>query len=161
MALIVSRVTALPVPLVANTVYLVAESATELKIVAVGATPADVRTTVVNSDVDSKITAAIGALDLSNSAGFAADIAARDALVLTKSSFVFVADASADPTVDAGAALYFYNQPAATYTKVAEYESLDVVIPNKAILEDLSDVGGKLMYKGIAIGTVQAGANEW
>lgn len=161
MALIVSRVTALPVPLVANTVYLVAESATELKIVAVGATPADVRTTVVSSDVDSKITAAIGALDLSNSAGFAADIAARDALVLTKSSFVFVADASADPTVDAGAALYFYNQPAATYTKVAEYESLDVVIPNKAILEDLSDVGGKLMYKGIAIGTVQAGANEW
>jgi len=161
MTLNIKRVLALPTPLVANTIYLVAVSATELKVVAVGATAADVRTSVVAADVDAKVSAAIGSLDLSNSAEFAATIAARDALVLSKSSFVFVADATGDSTVAAGSALYFYNKVANNYTKVAEYESMDVTIPNKGILEDLSDVAGVLNYKGTPIGTVQAGANEW
>lgn len=185
MELNISRVLALPGTLVANTIYLVAHSATELKVVAVGNTPADVRTSIVSNDVDAKISAAIGALDLSNSALYVGDIAARDALVLTKSSFVLVADASADATVDVGAALYFYNSVTAAWTKVAEYESMDVIIPNKGILEDLGDMTGELSYKGKpvtpnravvadlgdkdgnltykgkAVGTVQAGVQEW
>jgi ribosomal protein S11 len=40
---------------------------------------------------------------MSNSVEFAADIAARDAMTLTKSTFVYVADATADETVSAGA----------------------------------------------------------
>lgn len=161
MALNIVRVLALPGTLVANTIYLVAESATELKVVTVGATAADVRTSIVAADVADMISDAIGALDLSNTAQFAADITARDAMTLTKSSFVFVADATGDATVAAGSAMYFYNTTGSTWTKVAEYESMDVVIPNKAILEDLSDVGGLLNYKGAPVGTVQAGANEW
>lgn len=55
----------------------------------------------------------------------AADIAARDALslgsVVTK---VHVADASADPTVDAGHATYLWD--GVTFTKTAEGESLDL-----------------------------------
>ena len=57
-----------------------------------------------------------------------ADIAARDALVLDQNTLVLVTDASADPTVDSGAALYAWNNTAQTYTKVAEYESLDLVL---------------------------------
>lgn len=188
MELNISRVLALPETLVANTIYLVAHSATELKVVAVGNTPADVRTSIVSNDVDAKISAAIGALDLSNSALYVDDIAARDALELTKSSFVLVSDASADATVNVGAALYFYNSVTDAWTKVAEYESMDVVIPNKDILEDLGRIAEtdeltfngqvvtpkraivaelgengeeQLTYKGKAVGTVQAGVQEW
>lgn len=253
------RVLALPDPLVANTVYLVSKSPTELQIVTVGNTAADVRSTIVATNVDDKIatanaaqttslqgeiaagdaatlaaagtaanayadagdaatlaaagtaaaagdaatlssantyadsvgaatlsaaatnaangdaatlasansytdgavSAAIGNLDLSNSAQLVADIAARDLLELTKNSFVLVSDASADATVDAGAALYFYNTGDDSYLKIAEYESLDIVIPNKTILEAFSDVGGQLYYKGAAVGTVHAGTMEW
>ena len=110
---------------------------------------------------DGVVATAIGNLDLSNSAQLVADIAARDALEMTKNSFVLVSDASADATVDAGAALYFYNISDDSFLKIAEYESLDIVIPNKAILEQFSDVSGQLYYKGIPVATVQAGATEW
>lgn len=248
MALNIARVLALPDPLVVNTIYLVAVSATELQVVVVGDNVANVRKTILSADVDGKIVTAlataaadaaaktdaaqaaataaaaldatakadaaqaaaiaaaaadattkandaqaaailtaagdatakanaaladgktytdttvanaIGSLDMSNTAILAADIAARDALTLTKNSFVVVADASADPTVDVGAAMYFYNKSDDSFMKIAEYESMDLVIPNKAILEDLSDVNGVLHYKGDPIGTVVAGSNEW
>ncbi|WP_425327685.1 hypothetical protein [Pseudomonas nitroreducens] len=59
---------------------------------------------------------------------FAADIAARDALEsgLTQAVFVLVQDATGDPTVDAGAALYAWNPSTSTWLKVAEYESMDL-----------------------------------
>ena len=55
-----------------------------------------------------------------------ADIPARDALTLTMNSLVLVSNASADATVNAGAALYFYDSVADTFEKVSEFESLDV-----------------------------------
>lgn len=103
---------------------------------------------------------AVGALDLSSSAVYAADIAARDALTLTKNTFVMVADATADATVDTGAALYFYNLATTSYVKVAEYENMDL-FPNQAVLQGLSDVGGQLYYKGAAVATVHNTVNEW
>lgn len=103
---------------------------------------------------------AVGALDLSNSAVYAANIAARNALTLTKNTFVMVADATADATVDTGAALYFYNLATTSYVKVAEYESMDL-FPNQAVLQGLSDVGGRLYYKGAAVATVHNTVNEW
>lgn len=109
---------------------------------------------------DSAVSNAVAALDLSNSAVYAANIAARDALTLTKNSFVMVADASADATVETGAALYFYNLATTSYVKVAEYESMDL-FPNQAVLQDLSDVGGQLYYKGAAVATVHNTVNEW
>ncbi|MEM6698653.1 MAG: hypothetical protein AAF599_09680 [Bacteroidota bacterium] len=56
-----------------------------------------------------------------------ADIASRDALALTATdrALYLVTDASADPTVDGGAATYFWD--GTTWTKVSEFESLDVV----------------------------------
>ena len=118
-------------------------------------------TTSINATTDSKIATAIGNLDQSNSAVYAADIAARDALTMTKNSFVLVADATGDATVTTGAALYFYNVSDDTFMKIAEYESLDLVIPNQDILEALSASEGVLYYNGEPIGTVVVGANEW
>ena len=57
-----------------------------------------------------------------------ADIAARNALTLTVATMVMVKDASADATVDAGAALYVFEPGPDTYTKIAEYESLDLAV---------------------------------
>lgn len=56
-----------------------------------------------------------------------ADIAARDALPDKKSGLdVWVRDATADPTVDAGAARYLYD--GAAWIKTAETESMDLVL---------------------------------
>jgi len=59
-----------------------------------------------------------------------ADIAARDALIATleANAMILVIDATADPTVDAGSALYAYDATAEETYKVAEYESMDVVL---------------------------------
>ena len=57
-----------------------------------------------------------------------ADIAARNALVLTVATMVMVKDASADATVGSGAALYVFEPGPDTYTKIAEYESLDLAV---------------------------------
>lgn len=56
------------------------------------------------------------------------DIAARDALSLSSNAMVIVEDASADPTVDSGAALYGYDVSLDSYRKLSEFESLDVVL---------------------------------
>lgn len=54
---------------------------------------------------------------------YTADIAGRDELTAAqRSGLVMVVDASADPTVDAGAALYGYDTD---WIKISEYESLD------------------------------------
>lgn len=65
----------------------------------------------------------------------AADIAARDALAVDTevNLMVMVVDASADPTVDGGSALYAYDLASTTWYKVAEYESMDVVVAWDAI----------------------------
>jgi hypothetical protein len=57
-----------------------------------------------------------------------ADIAARDALTLSMNSIVLVQDASADATVNSGAAMYFWDNAGTTFIKVTEFESLDVVV---------------------------------
>ena len=121
-----------------------------------------------------------------NALEIVADITARDALALDANAFVLVLDASADPTVDAGSALYVYRHSDTTYIKVAEYESMDVVIQwasiqggptstpiqidsavsqshshsNKAVLDKLSESGGALQYNGEPIQTEWA-TNNW
>lgn len=190
MSLTIQRVTALPETLAAETIYLV-KAGTELTLTVTGTTGAVVASTVSNADVNTAIGAAIGALDTSNSIEFAADIAARDAMTLTKSTFVYVADATADATVSAGAATYLYDFTNATWHKVTEYESLDLVLSwdniagkpsapaeaiddavtfshiheNMDVLDQLSEVDGKLQYNGVDVGAPVGGVitdgNEW
>lgn len=66
----------------------------------------------------------------SNQVQIAADIAARDALASTATHnlMVVVIDASGDPTVNSGSALYAYDYASTTWFKLAEYESMDIVI---------------------------------
>ena len=127
MALTIQRVNALPGTLAAETIYLV-KTGNELTLTVTGNTGAVVATTVSKADVNTAISTAIGGLGMSNSVEFAADIDARDAMTLTKSGFVYVADATADAAVGAGAAMYLYDHTNTTWHKVTEYESLDLVL---------------------------------
>lgn len=120
----ISRVTALPGTLDANTVYLVSTGANHLELYATGNT-ADARRILTETDIQALIDASISGL---SAVEIVADIAARDALTLTANAMVLVLDASADSTVTSGAALYAYRQSNDTFTKVAEYESMDVTI---------------------------------
>lgn len=65
------------------------------------------------------------------------DITARDALGAntTKNTFVVVIDASADPTVNTGGAMYFRDVSSNTWTKVAEYKSTGNAITEQTKLE--------------------------
>ena len=55
-------------------------------------------------------------------------IAERDALDELDRHLCWVLDASADPTVTAGAALYLYNTNTSSWSKLSEAESLDLVL---------------------------------
>lgn len=138
---------------------------------------------MINALIDAAITDALADY---NALEIVADITARDALALARNALVLVIDASADATVGTGSALYAYNEAADSWTKVAEYESMDIVIQwtsiqgrptstpaqidsavsqahshsNKAVLDDLSDNGGQLNYKGAAI-TTEWQTNNW
>ncbi|GJN49431.1 hypothetical protein [Pseudomonas tohonis] len=118
---------------------------------------------------------------------FVADIAARDALEedLTGPVFVVVTDATGDPTVTAGAALYGWNPTLEGWVKLAEYESMDVTLTwetiqgkptstpsqiddtvtkahthtNKSTLDKFSEAGGLLRFNGSPIPAEWDGVN--
>jgi hypothetical protein len=72
------------------------------------------------------ITAALASL---NTIQKVANIAARNALEssLNTNAMVLVADATGDNTVAAGAATYFWDDALSSWSKISEYESLDVI----------------------------------
>lgn len=167
MAISFRRVTETPETLAASTVYLVGdagEGATgDLEIVVTDSTGTKVRSTPTATQITNMINNSIG--DLAGAPVYAADIEARDDIDWQgKNGLVLVADATDDDTVASGAALYFYREgdgDDSGYFKVAEYESMDLVIPNADILADLSDIGGKLGYKGALVTTVYEGEHQW
>lgn len=57
-----------------------------------------------------------------------ANIAARDALSLTKNTQVLVLDATGDSTVTSGAATYLYRVSTTSWIKLSEAESMDLVL---------------------------------
>jgi uncharacterized surface anchored protein len=127
----IARVNALPATLEANTLYLVKSASTGLmEMTVTGNTSSEVRHLINEAEIQTMINNSVA--NFSN-IRLTADIATRDALVLDHNSIVLVADATGDATVNAGAALYFYDVAGNTYTKVSEYESLDVVLEWSAI----------------------------
>lgn len=123
----IHKVTALPGTPAANAIYLVS------------ADPAnDAFTEAYATDVSGVAkgignTAMIQAIVNASIAGFssfeiAGTIAQRDALSLSSNTLVLVSDASADATVTAGAALYAWDNGAGSFSKVTEFESMDVVL---------------------------------
>ncbi len=111
-----------------------------------------------------------------------ADIATRDAATFTRNALVLVTDASADASVTAGAAMYVYEKTPDTFTKVSEFESLDVTATwaaltgkptsavvdiddavtkrhthaNKTEIDKIGETAGKMTFDGVAIPEVAA-----
>ena len=119
--------TALPGTLEAHSIYMIAPAARPdyVEIYVTGAAGTTVKRVIDQNDVQTLINAAVadlGAIEI------VADIAARDALSPTSNIQVLVLDASADTTVESGAATYIYNFSETTWLKIAEHESMDVTI---------------------------------
>jgi hypothetical protein len=121
---VISRVTSLPGTLAANTVYLVSAGADKVEMYVTGNTAA-ARRILNEADIQGLIDASIAGM---SALEVVADIAARDALVLDANTQVLVLDASADPTVTAGAATYVYRSSNDSFTKVSESESMDFIL---------------------------------
>lgn len=68
------------------------------------------------------------AIASSNSFEIVATISARNALTLNRNTMVLVTDATGDTTVGSGSALYVWNNANSSWSKVAEYENMDVVL---------------------------------
>lgn len=138
--------------------------------------------------INALIQAALADLSVQgNAVEIATNIAARDALIAGAESnlLILVVDASADATVDSGSALYAYSHGTTTTYKVAEYESMDVVLnwssiigkpnssaaqidtavsqshahANVAVLNKLSESEGQLQYNGAPLTTNWATQN--
>ena len=77
-------------------------------------------------DIQSLIDASISGL--AGEMPIVADIAARNALVLTKNTQVLVLDATGDSTVASGAATYLYRVSTTSWIKLNEAESLDLIL---------------------------------
>ena len=139
--------------------------------------------------INQLITAALASWEGgSSSMPIGADISARDVLfaVAAANTMALVIDASADPSVESGSALYAYDFGSSTVYKVAEYESMDLVIQwasiqgrpnssvaqiddavgkahqhtNKGVLDKFTEAGGVLLYGGEGIAT-QWVSKDW
>lgn len=117
--------TALPGTLEANSVYLVAPAGSPnyVEMYVTGTSASTVRRIINESDIEGMITAAMSVASAMN---IVADIAARNALTPSNGEMCLVLDASADATVDSGAATYVYRTATTAWVKIAEYESMDI-----------------------------------
>lgn len=175
------KVTSLPGTLVANSVYFVENGDYAETYVT---DTAGVAKGVGNSTMITAIAAGGGSA--ASQVEVVANIAARDALTLTKNTMVLVISAVGDSTVASGSALYVWVQSTTSYSKIAEYESMDVVLQwaniqgkptssvanidlavtnshthsNKTALDKISEIGGALAYDGAVVAT-QWVSTDW
>jgi hypothetical protein len=122
----VFKETALPGSLQPHSIYLVAPVAHPgyLEIYVTDTAGTATRRTHKVEDIQAMIDSSLAGM--SGGATIVDNIAARDALNKTNGLTVLVVDASADPTVDTGAATYVYRESNASWVKISEYESLDI-----------------------------------
>ena len=174
------KVTTLPGTLVADSVYFVLNGSYAETYVT---DSSGVGKSVGNTAMIQAVASGIGG---QSQVQVVADIAARDALTLTENTMVLVVNAIGDPSVTTGAALYVWVQSTTSYTKVAEYESMDVVLQwaniqgkptstaaqidtavteahthsNKTFLDKIGETGGLMTYNGASVAT-QWGSTDW
>jgi hypothetical protein len=122
----VFKETALPGTLAAHSIYLVAPAAHPgyLEIYVTDAAGTATRRTHKVEDIQAMIDSSLAGM--SGGATIVDNIAARNALTPSNGLTVLVVDASADPTVDTGAATYVYRESNTSWVKISEYESLDI-----------------------------------
>ncbi|MEM4958602.1 MAG: hypothetical protein QXX12_01860 [Nanopusillaceae archaeon] len=121
------RLTALPQTFEPNSIYVISRpnENTYAEIYITGLTGNVVRRLPNKEDIENLI---LSYISNANELYIVDTITDRNNLNLNKNAFVLVLDASADPTVDTGSALYVYRVSTGEWIKVAEYESMDVVI---------------------------------
>lgn len=182
-----SKVTTLPGTLVADTIYFVQNgNYAECYVTnAAGVAKMIGNTLMIQQIADARITAQLANINMME---YAADITARNALTAgaTHNLLVFVANATGDATVASGAATYFWRQSNASWTKVAEFESMDLSLTwanisgkpsstagqidaavasahshtNKAQLDLISEAAGTMTYNGQPVASNWA-ATDW
>lgn len=180
------KVTSLPGALEADAFYFVVNATYSESYVtdSAGVAKAMGNSAMINALADTRIAAAISAF---NALEIVADIAARNALAIgaNRNFMVLVTDATVDGTVASGAALYSFNNATDAFTKLSEYESMDVVVAwasitgkpsssvaaidaavaashthaNMTTLNKLSEDGEGLLFDGIAIQARWAAVN--
>lgn len=182
----VRMVNTLPGSLQPHTLYLV-KSATSpfLEVYLTNTDATDVRHNITKSEVDSLIASSLAGYSFME---VVADITARNALNPTKNTAALVLNATGDVTVASGSAMYVWVQSNTAWTKVSEFESLDLTLnwasiankptssvaniddavtkrhthANSAVLDLLTaDGNGQLMYNGANIGLVLSGTVDW
>mgnify|MGYP001773029662 CR=1 FL=1 len=119
--------TALPATIEPNSIYFVSKPDSEpyLEIYVSDNTGSTLRRVVTIDDVRNEITQALAP---SNAVLVVNNIRERNALNPTTNVIVFVLDATGDPTVNSGAATYIYDKNNGRWIKIAEWESLDMII---------------------------------
>jgi hypothetical protein len=181
------KVTALPGALVANAVYFVENGTFAETYVtnAAGVARSIGNSTMINSLADARIASALADRNLIE---IVATIAARNALAASaqRNLLVLVEDATGDATVASGAALYSWKEAGATWSKITEYESVDVVLnwaniqgrptssptqidaavtashshANLTALNKIAESGGQMTYDGQPVGSNWT-TNNW
>jgi hypothetical protein len=123
----IQKLTADPGTYAPNTLYFIGPTGSpgELQIILSSNDGSTARHIITKAEIQTLITSAVQA---ANAIQYAATISDRNALTLTSNMMVYVADATGDSTVTSGGALYFYKADSNTFIKVAEYESMDLVI---------------------------------
>jgi hypothetical protein len=123
------KVTSLPGTLEADAFYFVVNSGYAESYVtdSSGNGKAIGNSAMINTLADARIASAIASF---NALEIVANIAARNALAVgaNRNFMVLVTDATGDATVASGAALYAFNNATDTFSKLSEYESMDVVV---------------------------------
>lgn len=123
------RETSLPGTLQPSSIYLIAPTGSPnlLEVVVTNAAGDAARHVINKADIQDMIDASMAGAGAA-SAVFVADIAARNALTPTSNIFAYVTDATGDGTVSSGGATYLYNFGTTTWVKIAEWESMDLVL---------------------------------
>lgn len=130
------RETALPASLLPYSIYMVAPADRPQYVeIYVTDSAGNAKRVINKADIDALISTAVSnATELV----IVADIAARDALSLDATRYVFVKNATGDTSVKSGGATYLYDPAGAVdakWIKVSEAESLDVALTWAALLD--------------------------
>ncbi len=123
-----SKLTAVPsLPCEGNAVFFVApqDKPNYIEIYVSNTSGTALKRLLTDVDIQALIDASISGL--AGEMPIVADIAARNALVLTKNTQVLVLDATGDSTVTSGAATYLYRVSTTSWIKLNEAESLDLI----------------------------------
>lgn len=124
----VFKETALPGTLQPHSLYFIAPAAhpdlVEIYVTnAAGTAPH--RHVINKTEIQAMIDASIGA---ANELTIVPTITARNALTPTKAVYVYVENATGDPTVTSGGATYLYKTSNSSWIKTSEAESMDVAV---------------------------------